>query len=264
MSLDLHTLTAAVYLAASVLATLGLSLRRAAFSRSAVAALAAGAILHAVAFFESPAFALPPRNAGLPGAVDLAAWLGTLVFLGLVRRARLHALAVLVAPAAFLGVFFGSFALDPASLQARADAPAWAHAHVVLASAGFALLGVAGAAGLLYLAQHRSLKRKTRLGGRAILPPLEALDRVNVFTVSVGFLLLSLALVTGVLWTHATTGVVWPRSPHANAALVAWAIYAALVGARFLARQGAAQSARSAAAGFAFLVLAVLGVGVWP
>ena len=263
MSFDLHALTAAVYLAASVLATLGLALRRPAFSRSAVAALAAGAVVHAGALFESPAFALPPRNTGLPGAVDLAAWLGTLVFLGLVRRARLQALAVLVAPAAFLGVFFGAFGLDAASLRARADAPAWAHAHVLLASAGFALLGVAGAAGLLYLAQHRSLKRKTRLGARAILPPLEALDRVNAFTVSVGFLLLSLALVTGVLWTNETMGVVWPRSPHANAALVAWAIYAALVGARFLARQGAAQSARAAAAGFAILLVAVAGVGVW-
>jgi ABC-type uncharacterized transport system permease subunit len=263
MSFDLHGATAAVYLAAAVLATLGLALRRAGLSRAAVAALAAGALVHAFAFFESPAFALPPRNAGLPGAVDLAAWLGTLVFLGLVRRARLHALAVLVAPLAFLGVFVGGFGLDQASLRDRAGAPAWAHAHVLLASAGFALLGVAGAAGLLYLAQHRSLKRKTRLGGRVLLPPLEALDRVNAFTVSVGFLLLSLALVTGVLWTHATTGALWPRSPHANAALVAWAIYAALVAARFLARQGATQSARSAAAGFAFLVLALAGVGVW-
>jgi ABC-type uncharacterized transport system permease subunit len=263
MSFDLHTLTAAVYLAAAVLATLGLALRRPALSRTAVGVLAAGALAHAVAFFESPAFALPPRNAGLPGAVDLAAWLGTLVFLGLVRRARLHALAAVVAPAAFLGVFVGSFGLDPESLRARAEAPAWAHAHVLLASAGFALLGVAGAAGLLYLAQHRSLKRKTRLRARAILPPLEALDRVNAFTVSVGFLLLSLALVTGVLWTHATTGALWPRSPHANAALVAWAIYALLVGARFLARQGATQSARSAVAGFAFLLVAVAGVGIW-
>jgi ABC-type uncharacterized transport system permease subunit len=262
MRVDLHTLTAAVYLAASVLATLGLALRRSALSRTAVLVLAVGAVAHAVAFFESPAIA--PPNAGLPGAVDLAAWLGTLVFLGLVRRARLQALAVVVAPAAFLGVFFGSFGLDPGALRAGASEPAWAHAHVLLASAGFALLGVAGAAGLLYLAQHRSLKRKTRLRGRAILPPLEALDRVNAFTVSVGFLLLSLALVTGVLWTHATEGVLWPRSPHANAALVAWAIYAVLVGARFLARQGATQSARSAVAGFAFLLVAVLGVGIWP
>jgi len=264
MSVDLHNLTAAVYLGASVLATLGLSLRRPALSRAAVAALGVGAVAHALAFFESRAFALPPRGAGLSGAVDLAAWLGTLVFLGLVRRARLHALAALVAPAAFLGVFFGAFGPDPEAVRARATGPPWAHAHVLLASAGFALLAVAGFAGVLYLAQHRRLKRKTRLGGRAILPPLEALDRVNAFTISVGFLLLSLALVTGVLWTHATAGVVWPRSPHANAALVAWGVYALLVGARFLARQGAAQAARTAVAGFAVLVVAVAGVGLWP
>lgn len=262
MRLDLHTVTAAIYLAAAVLATLGLALRRPSLSRAAVGVIAAGALAHALAFFESPAFGLPPRNAGLPGAVDLAAWLGTLVFLGLVRRARLHALSALVAPAAFLGVFVGMFGLDPEALRAREEAPAWAHAHILLASGGFALLGVAGAAGLLYLAQHRSLKRKTRLRGRAILPPLEALDRVNAFTVSVGFLLLSLALVTGVLWENATEGGLFPHSPHAKAALVAWTIYAVLVAVRFLARQGARQSARSAVAGFVVLLLAVVGVGI--
>jgi len=37
MSLDLHALTAAVYLLSAVLATLGVSLRNASFARAAVA-----------------------------------------------------------------------------------------------------------------------------------------------------------------------------------------------------------------------------------
>lgn len=259
--MNLHAVTEALYLAAAVLATLALALRRPRLSRQAVALLAAGALVHAAAFLQAHDFEIPPRLSGLPGSVSLAAWLGTLFFLSLVRRARLHFLVVLVAPAAFLGAFLGSAGVPSAA--PRADVPLWAQVHVLLASAGFALLGVAGAAGLLFLTRHRSLKRKRSLAGRVDLPPLEALDRVNAFAVSVGFLLLSLGLVTGVLWTREAEGGLWSRSPHARAALVAWAIYAVLVGARFLAHQGAARAAASAVAGFAVLVAAVLGGGIW-
>jgi ABC-type transport system involved in cytochrome c biogenesis permease subunit len=258
---NLHALTEMIYLAAAVTATLGLVLRQPRLSRAAVGVLAGGAVVHAAAFFQLHRFEIPPRISGLPGAVSLAAWLGTLFFLSLVRHARLDALVVLVAPAAFLGVFFGSVGLVPRT-PGEPGAPIWASAHVLLASAGFALLGVAGAAGLLYLAQHRSLKRKQAAQGRLVLPPLEALDRVNALAVSVGFLLLSLGLVTGVLWSLDRAGRAWTSSPHANAALAAWVIYAVLVGARWLARQGATGSAQSAVAGFAILVVAVLGAGV--
>jgi ABC-type uncharacterized transport system permease subunit len=255
---SLHALTETIYLAAAVLATLGLVLTRPSLSRAAVAALAAGAVVHAMAFL--PAFRVPGRATGLPGAASMAAWIGILFFLSLVPRARLHSLVVLLAPAAFLAVFFGSFAVGAGGPGAPAG-PIWAQVHVLLASAGFALLGVAGAAGLIYLAQHRSLKRKLVPRDRRLLPPLEALDRVNALAVSLGFLFLSLALVTGVLWTFDREGRLWPHSPHATAALVAWAIYAVLVGARWLARQGATRAAQSAVAGFAILVIAVLGVG---
>jgi ABC-type uncharacterized transport system permease subunit len=258
---NLHALTEALYLAAAVLATFGLAVRQPRLSRAAVGSLAAGAVVHAAAFLQLHDFQIPPpRLSGLPGAVSLAAWLGTLFFLTLVRRPRFDALVVIVAPAAFLGAFFGSMAQG--GVVVHQGAPLWAQAHVLLASAGIALLGVAGAAGLLFLAQHRSLKRKDAPPGRGGLPPLEALDRVNALAVSVGFLLLSLALVTGVLWTLEREGRPWPSSPHASAALVAWAIYAVLVGARFLARQGAMRSAQSAVAGFAVLLIAVVGVGM--
>jgi ABC-type uncharacterized transport system permease subunit len=258
---SLHALTEVLYLAAAVLATLGLSLRQPRLSRAAVGVLAAGALFHAGAFLQMHDFRLPRQLSGLRGAVSLAAWVGTLFFLFLARRGRLHTLAVIVAPAAFLGAFFGAAEHLPGAVP-RDAVPLWAQVHVLLASASFALLGVACAAGLLFLAQRRSLKRKQPPQGRPALPPLEALDRVNALAISVGFLLLSLALVTGVLWTLEREGQLWPRSPHASAALVAWGIYAVLVGARWLARQGATRAAQSAVAGFAILLAAVVGVGM--
>jgi ABC-type uncharacterized transport system permease subunit len=259
VSLDLHFVTAVVYLAAAVMATLGLAGRNARLARAAVAALALGALLHAVAFLSFHDFQIPPPSTGLPGAVSLMAWLGTVFYLVVGAGHRLQGLAVLVAPAAFVGVFFSAVS-RPSAAAATPD-PAWASAHILLASAGLALLGVAAAAGMLFVIHHRALKAKRR-GTRLPLPPLEALDRVQVLAVSLGFLLLTLSVVTGALWVLETDGRLWPGTPHATATLVAWAIYAVLVGARRMTRQGARQSALSAALGFAFLMLAVVGVEV--
>lgn len=258
--MNLHVVSEALYLGAAMLATLGLSLRQPRLSRGAVALLAAGALVHAGAFFQIHDFSLPRQLSGLRGAVSLAAWVGVVSFLLLARRGRLHALAVIVAPAAFLGAFFSAGQAAPGGALGE-PVPLFAKVHVLLASASFALLGLACAAGLLFLLQRRTLKRKQVPQGRALLPPLEALDRVNALAISLGFLLLSLALVTGVLWELEREGQLWPKSPHASAAVVAWGIYALLVGARWVASQGATRAAQSAVAGFAVLVAAVLGVG---
>ncbi|MDX1650575.1 MAG: cytochrome c biogenesis protein CcsA, partial [Myxococcota bacterium] len=138
----------------------------------------------------------------------------------------------------------------------------WSHLHVVLASAGLALVGVAAAAGLLYLAHHRRIKARRRGPWGAALPPLEALDRVNTLALSLGFLLLSLGVLTGVAWVRASTGRFWPGDVHANATLAAWIVYAAMVGLRFGGHQGARRSAVTSAAGFALLLTAVVGVEV--
>jgi ABC-type uncharacterized transport system permease subunit len=259
VSLDLHALTAGVYLVAAVLATLGASLRHAGFARAAVGALAVGALVHACAFFAFHDFQFPPPSTGLPGAVSLMAWFGTIFYLAVAARVR--GLAVVVAPAAFLGVFFVAIARG-AGAEAPAEAgPLWGAVHVLLSSAGLALGGVAGAAGVLFVLHHQRLKRKRSRRSRLRLPPLEALDRVNSLAVSLGFLFISLGVVTGVLWVHETRGELWPGgSPHANAMLAAWAIYGALVSARVFSATGALLAARASVVGFAFLALAVVGV----
>jgi ABC-type uncharacterized transport system permease subunit len=130
---------------------------------------------------------------------------------------------------------------------------------VLLASAGLALLGLAGLAGVLFLAEHRRLKRKLSIGGRSILPSLEGLDRVNAFALAVGFPLLTLGLITGFLWNQAMHAMAWTGNTHEILTSLAWAVYAALVWLRFGVRQGARRTAVSAVAGFAFLCIAVLG-----
>jgi ABC-type uncharacterized transport system permease subunit len=239
----------------------GLGVRARRFLTLGVLLLAAAAVLHGFAFLELHRLDPTPQLTELPLAVSLAAWLLVLSFLGLQLRLRTRGLAVLVAPAAFLGTVFAAFA---ATAPARGvDGSAlWSHLHVLLASGGLALLGVAGAAGVLYLVHHRAIKRKHPVGLPSALPSLENLDRANSLASALGFLLLSLGVLTGVLWVETREGRLWPGGLHANATLAVWLVYAALVGARFGTQQSARHAALGAALGFGLLLAVVVGVGV--
>jgi ABC-type transport system involved in cytochrome c biogenesis permease subunit len=259
-STQLHQLTAALYLAAGLVAWLGMAQRSARLERLSAGVLAAGALVHL------PALALLHRVEERPPLTDPAsalsfmAWVGAVAFLLLLRRARLAGLGVLVAPVAFVGVFAAAIRLLAPGPATFAGSGSWPHAHVLLASSGIALFGLSGLAGVLFLAEHRRLKSKRPLDARLPLPSLEALDRVNRVALALGFPLLTLGVATGMIWVASERGRPWTGTVHETWATLAWGVCAVLVAARFGAGQGSRQAAASAIAGFVFLLFAVIGV----
>ena len=263
MVIELHQITAALYLLAACAGVLGLMLPKTRFGQAATWLLAAGALLHGISFARFHTLPHPPPLTDLGAAVSLAAWLAVLASLALLGRKRLAALTVLVAPLAFLAVFHESFALGATQPAAAAPAGSWPHLHVILASAGLALLGVAGLAGVLFLSEARALKNKRPSPWRRGMPSLEALDRANAVALAIGFPLLSCGVVAGMLWTQSQTGQLWAGGAHAVWSVIAWAIYLVLVLARFAGGFRGREAAAFAALGFAFLLFVVIGVGAF-
>lgn len=259
MVVALHQLTAAAYLAACVAAGVGLALGSQRATRIAVGLLAAGALVHAVGFSLLHTADPPPPLTDFASAMSFMAWIGVLAYLALLPRTRVSGLAVLVAPMAFLGVFFEALRLPQVAAATTIGSGSVPHAHVLLASAGLALLGLAGLAGALFLAEHRRLKHHRPLS-RSPLPSLEALDRAGALALAIGFPLLTLGVITGGMWVYAAHGSALTGSAHEIAALLAWGVYVVLALQRFAAHQGARRCAESALLGFALLSVAVLGV----
>jgi ABC-type transport system involved in cytochrome c biogenesis permease subunit len=253
---------AAIYLAAGVGALLGVALPAPRISRGSVWGLAAGALMHGMAFATLHRLDPVPPLTSVPMAISFTAWIAVISLLVFMWRVRLAGLAAVVGPVAFLAVFLASLQTPGPEAHALRATGSLPHSHVLLSSAGLGLLGVSGLAGVFFLLEHRRLKQKRRVARRFGLPSLEALDRVNVVALAVGFPLLTLGLLTGSAWLHGVEGRFWSGSGHASWMLVAWGIYAGLAGARFVGRQGSRQAAASAVAGFAFLLFAVVGVEV--
>ena len=223
MAILLHQATAALYLLAGIVAWLGLALGARRLERGSVAILTLGGALHLVAFGTLHTLDPPPPLTDLPIAISFMACVGALFFLLLSQWARLAGLVVVVAPVAFVSAFAASLRMRHAMQVAFVGAGSWPHAHVLLASAGLACLGLAGLAGLLFLAEHRRLKAKKPLGFRFDLPSLEALDHVNRLSLAVGFPLLTLGVVTGVIWVDQVHGVsVNVRNPIPGSGVLDW------------------------------------------
>jgi ABC-type transport system involved in cytochrome c biogenesis permease subunit len=235
--------------------------------RASVALLVFGVVLQGSFFFALHSAENPPPLTHVGSTISFMTWISVSFYLLLLRRSRLRRLVSLVAAVAFVGAFLAALSepgvVTPSEVPGASDASSsWSHVHVLFASAGSALLGLAGLAGTMFLIEHRRLKAKRLIDRRLPLPSLEALDRVNVVSLAVGFLLLTLGVVTGLLWQQAAQGTPWMRTAHETWSLIAWAVYAVLIGLRFIAKQGARQAAVSAVGGFALLFFAVIGLGI--
>jgi ABC-type uncharacterized transport system permease subunit len=254
-------MAAALYLAAGVGALLGLALPEPRIHRGARWGLALGALVQGLAFATLHRLDPAPSLTDLASVVSVMAWIATIFALLLMVRFRLPGFVPPLAFSAFLACF-GATLSRPELAIAGESSGSIPHAHVLLASAGLAALGIAGLAGLFFLLEHRRLKRRRTPIGLMPLPSLEALDRVNRVALLLGFSLLSLGVVTGSLWLDARAGAIWSGSLHEIWTVIAWMIYLGLVVLRFVTHQGARQAAASAVGGFAFLLFAVLGSGL--
>ena len=260
MVVQLHQLTSALYLAAGLISGLGLALPMRSLLRVSIGLLGLGAVVHGIAFSQLHNAEPPIPLTDTPAAMSFMAWIAVCFSLLLLYRARLAALSVLVAPVAFLGTFFAALRLREPELATTLGSGSWPHAHVLLAGAGLALLGVAGLAGMLFLLEYRRLKAKRPRARHSPWPTLEALDRVNRAALGLGFPLITLGVISGMFWLADARGSIFTGSAHEMWSLVAWAIYAVMAVVRFSAHQGSRKAAASAVCGFVFLFFAVVGV----
>jgi ABC-type uncharacterized transport system permease subunit len=114
--------------------------------------------------------------------------------------------------------------------------PIWRGVHLVGVYLGTACCGIAAMAGGMYLYVQARLKRKQNLGGLGSLASLEALENTIIRAASLGFVLLTLGLVSGVVVISESQRegltLSWWFTPKVVLATLAWAVYAVLMNVR--------------------------------
>ncbi|MEM6553711.1 MAG: cytochrome c biogenesis protein CcsA [Planctomycetota bacterium] len=214
-----------------------------------------------------------PIGAHVDGLLVLAVLLGGSV-LYLQTRARMGGLAAFGLPIlAFVllwAVCASAWTYHPFALDTLGGV--WRAVHLVGVYGG--TLGAVGAAGAgaMYLYVQQRLKDRSpgALRGVRGLASLESLETLIVRASGLGFVLLTLGLVTGVLVIYesdrvlAVLGDPWWGSPKVWLAVGAWAVYAVLMNVRLTGELRGRRAAWLAIGGLV-LLLGVYGlVTAWP
>jgi cytochrome c-type biogenesis protein CcsB len=229
--------------------------RKRLLTRGTVAATVAGFAVHTAGISQRWTEAGHFPASGLHDGASLLAWMIVLAYLMTFVRTGLDALGLLAYPAAFGLVLMAC--LTPVEVGAGDPLlkSVFFPVHVTLAFIGYASLFVAFAMGVLYLVQERELKSRSPRAFYYLIPSLERCDTISGSSVMVGFAFLTLAIVTGLLWSHHARGRYWSWDAKEFTALMAWAIYVGLLVTRWRTGWGGRRAALMGIAGFAAVAL---------
>jgi len=251
-------LAAVLYVCAAGLLWRGLSAGKPLLggARTGVLVLAAGALALHAALLYSDLFQ-GGLNLGLTSAASLVAWAVTLLFLAAVLFQPIESLGVLILPVAAATLLL-EWLWPTRHLTLPGASPVQA-AHIVISLLAYSLLSIAVVQSLVLSLQERALHRRQAGGFLHNLPPLETMEHLLFRMIAVGFILLTLTLVSGVFFSDELFGKPLRFTHHIVLSIIAWAVFGMLLVGRRLYGWRGRTAVRWTLAGFSLLVLGYFG-----
>lgn len=174
---------------------------REAGTRFARPILGVAAVLHLGHFFVSNANAKVCPINGVNVATSLMALIAVAIFFVVSRVKKLEVVGAFVAPQALAAVL-ASRLVGNAEATTQGVRNAVLPLHITTILLGTALFAVASALAATYLLQEKQLKKKKIGGLLQRLPALDVLDRASHRFLLAGFPLLTIGILTGLLWVN--------------------------------------------------------------
>ncbi len=139
----------------------------------------------------------------------------------------------------------------------------WLWIHTIMAFISYAMFTIAFSAAVIYLIQQHFLKKK-KLGALfQKLPSLNTLDEINYRCLTIGFPLLTVAIITGAIWAEKAWGTYWSWDPKETWSLITWFIFAALLHSRLTTGWRGKRASLLTIAGFLIMLFTFIGVNLW-
>jgi len=232
------------------------------FYRIGQGALSAGFVFHTMTLiirYHEGGY-LPLTN--LYESVSFFAWAILLVHLVIDYRYGIAVLGAFVSPIVLTLVVIGValpkriIPLHPALMSY------WLPIHAICAFLGDAVFALTCCVGIMYLIQEHQIKSKKTTGLMRRLPSLEVLDEVNYRSLTVGFPLMTVGIVTGSVWASYAWGSYWSWDPKETWSLVTWILYAVLLHQRLAMGWRGKKAALMAIIGFVSVLFTFLGVNL--
>jgi ABC-type transport system involved in cytochrome c biogenesis permease subunit len=264
----LNAVLLVLYACAAVAYAVHFARREAAIGRAATTLLLVAALTHTFVIGMQTMEVRHVPIANPSRAISTFVWMLTLSYLYLELTSDERAMGVFILPIVVALqtipiAYPGVEKADPVL-----DSP-WFWVHVLSLLFAYASFALAGMLGLTYMLQFKEIKKKHLGYFYTRLPSLQILDAMNSRAVAIGWLLLTVGVTVGIVWT-AQARVEAPDSPNLQAmslqdpkifiAMLTWAVYSFAVLARRTLGWTGRRAAWISALGFAIVLLNFLPV----
>jgi len=190
------------------------------------------------------------------------AW--TLMFLYLILewRTKNRTIGAFVTPLAFLAMAYASFSPNISS-HIQPLIPAlksnWLISHVITCFFGYAAFAISFGISIMYLLKRMDTEDKNNLFLK-LIPSNAILDDLNYQMLVIGFLMLTLGIITGSVWAHSAWGTYWSWDPKETWSLITWLVYASVIHTRLVKGWTGKKIAILSIMGFACVLFTYFGV----
>jgi len=191
------------------------------------------------------------------------AWAIILLYLIMEWRTKNRSIGTFATPLAFLIMAYASFTGITNRIQPLIPAlkSNWLIAHVVTCFIGYAAFGIGFGLSIMYLLRRLDDSGKTNVFLK-LVPESSILEELSYQMVVIGFILLTLGIITGAVWAHSAWGRYWGWDPKETWSLITWLIYAALLHSRMIRGWRGKRLAILSIIGFSCVLFTYLGVNL--
>ncbi len=229
---SLSYLTGGLYLFATLSYLMRLIFSERKMGRIGLALLWLGVLVHTLLMFVQLHRNPYPFILGEGDFYLCTSWGMAIAFLILRARYRLSGSGALFAPLTLLLFLLASVHRGEYDLQTAALRNPWVLIHLVFMSLAFAVFTVSFLVGLTYLFAERQIKMRRFGRWTEWLPSLHAMDNIHYKALTVGFILLSVGILSGAALSKATIGHFFSGDHRQLAAIGTWGLYAVFLNIR--------------------------------
>lgn len=190
------------------------------------------------------------------------AWTIILLYLIVEWKTKNKTIGTFATPLAFLAMAYASYspginsAIQPLVPALKSN---WLIAHVITCFFGYAAFALAFGLSLMYLLKKLDRRERNTLFLK-IIPDSSLLDELSYQMVVIGFLMLTLGIITGSVWAHSAWGSYWSWDPKETWSLITWLVYAALLHSRMVRGWKGNKLAAFSIIGFCCVLFTYFGV----
>lgn len=253
----LFALTVVLYLAAMVMYFLFFIMKKDKLSRYASLAMLIGFALHTAALICR---GIGAGRIPLTNQYEFAtgfAWGIALCFLLFEKKFKFRAMGAFVVPLIIIVIGYAAMQSKEVRPLMPALQSGWLAIHVSTAIISYGAFGVACGISALYLVRGRL---KDSEFSQKHLPEQAQLDLFSYRVIALGFLFLTLVIITGAIWAQRAWGHYWTWDPKETWSLITWIIYAVYLHMRLSRGWMGKRAAWFAVIGFVCVLFTYIGV----